>query len=155
MNILLELSPHELDAISYFSYGDFTFEKEDVSFSNKGKRIQGCMLLSSLPDLFYKLIRVKRGELRKFVFDPIDCSYELLFEKQKDRLHISEFSRDKLICGIDEFAEALYHAVIEMENRYDFEIMYLDIARQDFVECWNEFKEVFSLDDSSEIKQNR
>ncbi|MGV3611374.1 MAG: hypothetical protein ACO1N0_10520 [Fluviicola sp.] len=148
MNIQLELNPHELDKISYFSYGDFTFEKDGVSFSNKGKRIPGCMLLSSLPDLFDRLIRVKRGEMRKFVFDPIDCSYQLLFEKQKDKFHISEFSRQKLICGIDEFAKALYQSVIEMEIRFDFEIRSLDIARQDFAESWDEMKEVFSLNNS-------
>lgn len=146
MIIHLELSLHDLKDISYFSLGNFTFEKDGVCFTTKNRKPdQSCMLLCSLPDLFYRLIRMKRGEIRKFVFSPVDCSYTLLFEKQKDKLLISEFSREKLISGIDEFAQALHREVNELFIRYDFEIRHLDVAREDFVECWNEFKTLFPI----------
>ncbi|WP_294674974.1 hypothetical protein [uncultured Fluviicola sp.] len=146
MIIHLELSPHDLNDISYFSLGNFTFEKDGVCFTSKNRKPdQSCMLLCSLPDLFDRLMRLKRGEIRKCVFSPDDCSYTLLFEKQKDKLLISEFSREKLICGIDEFAQALHLEVEELFIRYDFEIEYMDIARQDFIPCWNEFKSLFPI----------
>ncbi len=144
MTIYFELSSHELNDISYFSMGNFTFEKEGVCFTSKNRKPdQSCMLLASLPDLFFRLMKVKKGEIRKFVFSPVDCSYQLLFEKQKNKLLISEFSREKLICGVDEFAEALHKEVRDLLIRYDIEIEYMDIARQDFVECWSEFKTLF------------
>lgn len=146
MNIHLELSPHYLDNISYFSLGNFTFEKDGVCFTSKNKQPdQSCMLLLSLPQLFIRLIRMKKGELRKFVFSPSDCSYSLLFEKHKDKLLISEYSHVKLICEIDEFAQALHREVNDLFVRYNFEIDELDVAREDFVEDWNEFKTLFPL----------
>ena len=147
MKIHLELNENEPGDISYHSYGSFTFEQDKISFSNKGKRVQGCMLLISLPELFHRLVRVKRGEIRKFVFDPLDCSYELLFERRKDQLVISEFSHQKMICGIDEFAEELYQAVMEMFLRYDLQISELGSGREDFFESWIEFKAEFSFSD--------
>lgn len=112
MIIHLELSPYELNDISYFSMGNFTFEKDGVCFTSKNRKPdQSCMLLLSLPQLFIRLIRMKKGEIRKFVFSPSDCSYSLLFEKQKDKLLISEYSHVKLICEIDEFAQALHREV--------------------------------------------
>lgn len=145
MKIRLELSDSDPKDVSYLSYGNFTFEKDGISFSNKGKRVQGCMLISSLPQLFDRLVKTKKGEIRKFVFDPLDCSYELLFEKRKDQLVISEFSHQKMTCGIDDFAEELYQAVIEMFLRYDLEISELGPGREDFFESWNEFKAAFSF----------
>jgi hypothetical protein len=146
MIIRLELNPHDLNDISYFSLGNFTFEKDSVCFTSKNKKPdQSCMLLSSLPELFIRLVRMKKGEIRKFVFSPIDCSYSLLFEKHKDKLLISEYSHVKLICGMDEFARELHREVNELFIRYDFEIRQLDVAREDFVEDWNEFKVLFPL----------
>jgi hypothetical protein len=146
MIIHLELSPYELNDISYFSMGNFTFEKDGVCFTSKNRKPdQSCMLLLSLPQLFIRLIRMKKGEIRKFVFSPSDCSYSLLFEKQKDKLLISEYSHVKLICEIDEFAQALHREVNDLFVRYDFEISELDVARDDFVEDWNEFKTLFPL----------
>ncbi len=112
------------------------------------------MLLSSLPDLFHRLVRVKKGEIRKFVFTPMSISYDLLFEKQKDELVISEFSRHKMISGIDEFAELLYKAVIEMFIRYDLEISELGSGREDFLESWIEFKAAFSFSDPEKDPEN-
>ena len=154
MKIHLEVSHNEQGNISYLSYGNFTFEHDNLSFSNKGKRVPGCMLLISLPELFNRLVKMKRGEIRKFVFDPLDCSYELLFEKQKDQLQISEFSREKLICGIDEFAEELYQEVIEMFLRYDLQISELGSFREDFLESWKEFKAAFSFSDPKKDPEN-
>lgn len=58
MIIHLEVSPHYLDDISYFSPGNFTFEKDGVCFTGKNKKPdQSCMLLASLPDLFWRLMR--------------------------------------------------------------------------------------------------
>ncbi len=147
MTIHLEISPHEVTDISYFSLGNFIFEKDGVYFTSKNRKPdQSCMLLASLPNLFDRLVKVKRGETRKFVFKPLDCSYELLFEKQKDQLVISEFSRQKLICGIDEFAEAFYREVNDLMVRYYFRIEELDIAREDFVESFKSFIETFDLE---------
>lgn len=154
MKILLELSSNEQGNISYLSYGDFTLEKDNIVFSNKGKRVQGCMLLSSLSDLFDRLVKVKNGEMRKFVFSPLDCSYELLFEKRKDQLYISEFSKKQLICKVDEFAEHLYQAVIEMFLRYDLEISEMGSGREDFLESWIQFKATFSFSDPEKDPEN-
>jgi hypothetical protein len=154
MKIRLELSENKPRNISYHSYGDFTFEQDNLSFSNKAKRVQGCMLLISLPELFDRLVRTNRGEIRKFVFEPQDCSYELLFERRKDQLVISEFSRQKMTCGIHEFAEELYQAVREMFIRNDLEISELGSGREDFLKSWIEFKAEFSFSDPEKDPEN-
>jgi hypothetical protein len=150
MEIHLEIAEKPRD-ISYFSLGDFTLEEDGLCFTTRPK---GCKILTSLPDLFHRLVRLKKGEIRKFVFTPMSISYDLLFEKQKGQLVISEFSRQKMICGIDEFAELLYKAVMEMFIRYDLEISELGSGREDFLESWIEFKAEFSFSDPEKDLEN-
>ncbi|MNJ84423.1 hypothetical protein D3C87_18760 [compost metagenome] len=103
------------------------------------------MILASLPELFSRLVHLKNGTARKFVFSPLDSSYSLLFEKVKDKLIISEFSKEKLICGLYEFSTALLLETERLLAVNEIEIEELGGAAIDFAESIRSFKEVFSF----------
>jgi hypothetical protein len=144
MKIELELS--EKRNVGEFSLGYFTIEKDGLLFTNKFKKPnQACMLFHSLPLLFDGLNRLRNNNGRIFVFQPIGCSYELVFERQKENLKIYEDSKSSIICNFKIFAEVLLNTYFQMMNRQKLTLESLDSISEDFEESLNSFKNQFLL----------
>ncbi len=142
MKIELELS--EQSKVGEFSLGYFIIEKDGLLFTNKFKiPNQACILFHSLPLLFDGLNNLRKNNGRIFVFQPISCSYELVFERQKENLKINEDSKSSIICNFKVFALALLNAYFELMNQQKLTHESLDSISEDFEASLSTFKTNF------------
>ncbi|MCG8577373.1 MAG: hypothetical protein MI810_21000 [Flavobacteriales bacterium] len=146
MPVYFEATPLNDESLSYLTMGYFHFEKEGVTLSNRNKKPdQAAMLLASLDSLLDRLVAFKKGSLRKAVFSPLDCSYELLLEFSKGKVKLSEFGKVVLTFDLDELAKGVWEAYHDLLNQHNVELIDMSEATQDLEKSLKVFAEVFSF----------
>ena len=142
MKVELELSEH--NNIGEYSLGYFAIKNMGIVFTNKfQKPNQAFMIFHSLPLLFDGLNRLIINNGRVFVFQPIDCSYEIVFERQKENLKIYEDSKSSIVCDFNVFALELFIAYNEIMNHHKLTIDNLNDIKDDFETSLSTFKTNF------------